>query len=434
MSINASHSKHLFAIVATGLLFPPFLVHYLKPQNVFVVRRSVFAMLGVIYGFTLKLGPNADGTRHFERAELYYSGMTLKTFIVELGQIFSLQGTRAQVFDPFVHLISYLTGSVLGAPSLFFPVVGLIFGWYFGGAVLLAVERFHIKSVNYVILFFLTLLLFLRGINEIQAVRMWTAMWMMLFAIMYWSKTRNATALFAFLMAPLVHFSYFIICPVAAAFWFLRRRRQALAITFFVTTAISLPINITEFGTVESTGLFETRSSYIVDQDTGSAIVDARNNPMPSGAWYARYIRLGGIDYAFTLFAATLIVSGFYSKVRGWRAHIISIGIGLMVFSNLAAFVPALAGRSNLIAGNILLLGFIAARLSAMEHGRTFVKRPEIYKLGIHLSMLALLPVLLFALSSNTEGVSYLMVTAPLAAIAFPEINMSIKELVNWLI
>ena len=418
----------------SGLLFPPLLIPYLRQHNPFFLRRSVFAILGVIYGLTLKLGPNADGTRHFERAELYYSGMTLKTFLVELGQIFSLQGTRAQVFDPFIHLISYLTASVLGAPYLFFPVVGLILGWYFGGAVLLAIEKIDVKRLNYVILFFLTLLLFLRGINEIQAVRMWTAMWMMLFAIMYWSKTRKPTALFAFSLAPFVHFSYFIICPVVLALWLLRRRRQWLAIAFFVTSAVSLPISITEFGTVESTGLFETRSGYIADQDTGSATVDARNTPMPSVAWYAKYIRLGGIDYAFTIFAAMLIISGFYGKTQGWRSHVISIGIGLMIFSNLSAFVPALAGRTNLIAGNILLLGFISTRLFAMDGGRPFVRRPDIYKFGIHVSILALLPVLLYSLSSNTEGVSYLMITSPLAAIFLPEINMSIKELVNWLI
>ena len=432
--VNRAMAKRLVATVATGLIFPPLLLKFIVTTQPFLVRRTAFGMAGVVYGLTLKLGPTADGTRHLEKASYFYEGMSFSTFLGQLLSILRLEGTPGGVYDPFVHFVSYVSTGLLGAPSLFFPIIGWVFGWYFGGAVLLALRRFRWENVNYVLGFFIVVLLFLRGLNEIQAVRMWTAMWLAVYSTLAWSDSKKVSALIPFFLAPLVHFSFLIICPAIALAWLFRRRRWAVSLAFLATSIVSVPLQMTGFGAIEDTALFESRSSYITDRASTSSSERTQQSAGSSGSWYLRFVRSGGIDLAFSLLAVVLIASGFYRMADGSPRDLLSVGIGLMVFSNLVVFAPALASRTNFIAATFLLLGFISARLVAAERKKSFTDNPGLYKYGINIATVALLPILLYSLSSNTEGISYLIFFTPGVALLFPDMNMSIKEFILFLL
>ena len=205
--VSVNRSSLIGQITIASILSPVALVFIAVTVRSHAFKRVAITMLCTAYAVTMKVGALSDGTRHSERLDWHYAGLDFQSFMEELWTILTFQYNPSGVQDVFMHVLSYFTASILNWPELFFPIVGAFFGWFFAGSLLIALKDFDIRKANYVLLYFVVLLVMMRGINQIQAVRMWTGMWLLIYGVMAYLQTRRPIHLLQAMAAPLIHIS-----------------------------------------------------------------------------------------------------------------------------------------------------------------------------------------------------------------------------------
>ena len=62
------------------------------------------------------IGGNADGVDHLSAVYMHYVGLSFDQFVSESWEILLFKQTELHTVDIFKHVVSYLTGGVLGIP------------------------------------------------------------------------------------------------------------------------------------------------------------------------------------------------------------------------------------------------------------------------------------------------------------------------------
>lgn len=394
----------------------------------FTIKRIGITMFCVAYSMTMLLGPSTDGTKHLLRAEYFFTGMSFGEFLQGLVQIFTFEGNRAGMFDPFIHCISYISFGVFDSQFLFFPLVALVYGWFFSGSILIALRSVRLRNISYSLAFMIALAILLRGIQDIQAVRMWTAMWMCVYGVLRYCETRSVKSLVPIFLAPLVHFSFLIIAPLTLIILFFRKRRKLIAWTFLATAVFSVNVTGVDPDSFDRNALLESRQGYFKSEE------DMRSRPSfgemaQTTSWHNAATRTGIPRIGYSILAATILLSGFLAKGRKEDVDILMVGIALLAFSNISFGLPALSGRVTLYATTLILLGYIMARTNRVKTQRR-LKYPLAYLVGVNMSILFMLPMLLFSLSTITHYFSAYMFVLPWFVVLESGANLTVKEFV----
>lgn len=417
-----------------GLIFPPVLLVDAIRVSSFSAKRWAITLFAVLYGSTIYLTEAHDGYRHLQAVSDYYIGLSFEQFVIDLWNILTFQINESGTKDLYRHLLSFLVGTILQAPWLYFPIVAFVYGWFFSGAILIVLRNFKLSKANYIVVGFVAVFLLTRNLEGINTVRTWTGMWILIYAALQYFETREKKYLVLLALPPFIHVAYFLMALPAYAYFILGNRDTLYAALFVlssITTFVS-PGDITN--QLERTELgAQSVQSYFIDERP-NALAEIESRQGEGLRWY-RVLQEAKIErWALNVLLYALIGSGAsLFLIKGTARRIFNIGLLTLVLSNSTWFLFAVSNRTALIGMVCVLAGFLMARLDPTT-GWRFGQLPAVYKLGVHLSLLMFLPFLIYSGSHFIDYVSFFLIAAPFIVWWDDSLNMSIKEGLRWLL
>ena len=371
-----------------------------------------------------------DGTRHLENVYEHYVGLSFVQFIDEIGDILLFRYNPELKGDLYIHVVSYLTGGLLGLPGLFFVVIAFVFGYFFAGSMFRLFQIFPTYKRS--ILFFNLAVVFilLMNIEKVNQIRTGTGLWILFYAFLSYQYTSKKKYLWLMLAPPLVHFGYFIMALPAWGVVWAGNRKMIYAALFFISFSTTLIAPQQATNQLSVTSLGERRvQAYEVEEQIG---VDDRLENTKQLNWYARYGESGIVSWAVIVMAASFIIFGTYTKYMNIvESCLFSAGLLTKVLSNSTWFLYALTNRSDTIA---IIFIMAALLLFWQRYYMNDIKLP----IGkIHYSILAvcgfiLAPYIIFKTAELIQVVNIFMFFAPFIPWFSEDFQISIREFLGY--
>ena len=394
-----------------------------------------------MYGATIAIrydptGQGADGVRHLLLVYDHYVGMTFAIFLSDVWYLLTFQeASDPGIRDVYKHLVSYLVGSVIGQPQLFFTVIAFVYGYFFTGSLLEIFRHVKWRHLNYVVIGFAAMLFLVKNIEGVNTVRTWTGLWVLVYACLRYYDTKKARYALMMLLPPFIHFGYFMmILPAFAVLIFGNYSRLYAGI--FVLSSLATVINPGDIVDVVSTterGASAVASYYVEDEMTfGQRRAFAESI---GGRWWNQFRFLGIQKWALNVLIYTLLASGVYFSLMTYRQKsLFSVGLLTLAFSNATWFLFAVSNRSWLIGCVFILAAFVMARTDSRTGNKLVSMAPRFYKWGVNFSLLLFVPFFLYNLSTILDYPSAFMFVAPFLVWIDPDLNMSIKYVLQVLL
>jgi len=428
-------------IVLASILAPIFLLFAAWRTRSRRFCHWVLTAFVTMYGATISIrydptGAGADGVRHLLVVYEHYVGMSLATFMSDIWHILTFQeASHFGIRDLYKHLISYFVGGVLGQPQLFFTVVAFVYGYFFTGSMIEILRHVKWRKLNYLILGFVAMFFLVKNIEGVNTVRTWTGMWLLVYACLRYYDTGNKKYAMLMFLPPFIHFGYFMMVLPALAVLFLGSRPKAYAILFIASSATTIinPGDIAEVVSTTERGAQAVSSYFVEEQMTLAERAEWATNL--EGRWYRDFQFLGIQKWALNFLIYTLIAAGIYSSVMSYRQKsLFSVGLLTLALSNSTWFLYAVSNRSWVIGCVFILASFIMSRTDPITAPKLLRAAPGYYTWGLHFSLFLFVPYFLYNLSVATDFVSVFMFVAPFLVWINPEMNMSIKYLLQLLL
>lgn len=422
----------LAGIIAAGLVLPPLLLAELWGERSEKYKQWVITAFFVVFGATMVIG-FGDAYRHLLRVEHLYAQMSFAAFVDDLWRMLSFRLTESDAREPYIHVLSYFFGGVIGLPQFFFPFVAGVYGYFFGGSILHVLRHFKLSKTNYVLLGLVIIFVLMQSLEGVQTVRTWTGAWVLVYACLKYHESRSLKYLLLMFIPPFIHFGLWMMA-IPAWLVLIFGSRPVLYSTLLVLStftnfipadAVTDQIARTERGE-QAVGAYRKDEQAIAMEEL-QAHRETTN-------FYNAYRRAGIQRWAPTVLALVLIATGLYQTgMTPYQRRILSIGIATLAFSNLTWFLFAVHNRTLIIANLFILAAFLMARYDPKTAPR-FRGLPPYYQWGLHLAVLLYIPVIMFNVSVSFDRLSAFMFAVPMLVFFDPELNTSMKDFLNFLL
>lgn len=395
-------------------------------------------LMSFLYGLTIELGEDMDGVRHVERVAEHYSNLSLGQFIHETYSIGTLSGETGYVSDLYIHFISYIAAFFGGGKMVFFGLVGLIYGYFFFKSVHKIFERVNlIDNISYVLL---ALLFLWKGLEGMNTVRTWTALWVNFYFVFRYIETGKKHYMFLSFTSVLIHFSFLIFTiPLIVGKIFKFNLKVALLILIvslgfrFISTSSNL-LNLN----IPAIGLLETKMKVYALEDEEDVM--RYSSRVETGKEAANFYKgyYNDLTGAFTCVSLSLLLffglkekHKIFLDNKNVEIYQLGVFIGVLLWSigNFLDFVPAVFNRGITVAGifniTVLLINWPTIKKWTILH---FVKLKSTYSL-------LLLPttVIVFVYKgSSLLGFMSMSLLAPLCLLPITYDVGSIRELIKF--
>ena len=404
-------------------------------------RHWLLTAFVTMYGATIAIrydptGQGSDGVRHLLLVYDHYVGMSFAQFAEDLWYVLTLQdASHPAIRDPYKHLVSYFVGGVLGQPQFFFTVIAFVYGYFFTGSLLEIFRHVQWRHFNYVILGLAAMLFLVKNIEGVNTVRTWTGLWVLVYACLRYYDTKKARYALMMLLPPFIHFGYFVMVLPALAVLVLGNKPRVYAVIFMlssVTTFIN-PGDIVDIVSTTERGAEAVAGYYVEEEATFEDRLAYAQNV--GGRWWNQFRFLGIQKWALNILIYTLLAAGVYFSLMSYRQKsLFSVGLITLALSNSTWFFFAVSNRSWLIGCVFILASFIMTRTHPHTGPGLIKQAPPYYKWGVNSSLLLFFPFFLYNLSTILDYPSVFMFVAPFVVWLEPEMNMSIKYLLQVLL
>lgn len=375
------------------------------------------------FGFLYHYGGSGDGTFHYENAKNLYSDVGLFEFFKECWNIIIQQPSGP--VDLYIHFLYFLSSSVLQWPGSLHLWAGIVLGYIIGKTFLLLDFDIKLDKDNKTNLFFLFVLVGIHLIFPLNAIRIGTAMWLALFAIIGYAKTKRLKYVLILGLTLTIHLAYaLILVPVISAF-FLKRSKVVVVALF----AMSFGFQLTSFDAtayLPKTETAEKKAGYIMDKETRQEIGESTGQKRSSLNIYAA---LGPSLYQqFGIFVLILVFIPLYLKtpISHPVSFVMTVVLLTYAFSNVVVFMPSLVGRVQ----NLGTVAFLAAGFMwKMSEVRQLTKSwySSIIK-SSHYYLLAASFFYLLAITSHILDITSVYFLALPIFSEYQEADMTIRE------
>jgi len=396
-------------------------------------RHWLLTFFVVIYGASITiaydpLGIGPDGVGHLLRVYTHYVDLGFDQFLSELWLILTLRPPITTNDDVYIHVLSYFTGGLLGEPRFFFPIVALVYGYFFTGSMLEVFKHFKLRPRGYIFLAFAFLFVLVKNIEGVNTVRTWTGMWILVYACLRYYSTKQLRYVVLMFVPPLIHIAYLVLALPTWLVLLLGNKKRAFALIFVASS-------FTTFVNPGSVAEVLSGSELGADKVRGYYIEEARDTSREKGeriwAWFEKF---GLQKWAVNILIYTLLLKNVYFRAMNrYQATLFSIGLLTLALSNSTWYFYAVSNRSWIVG----LVFILAAYLSAMQRPETNDRIPgsdPLYIAGLHASLLLFIPYVLYNLSTLLDFPSVFIIGLPFLALLAPESNMSLKEAAKWLL
>lgn len=417
------------------------LIYGIRSGSKTYIRWSIFVFI-VLYGsvFTIpmfggEIGEHkgADGARHWNRVYGHYSNLDFSIWWEELIAIMSFAPMRTTNDDPFIHIISYVTGTIFGSPGLFFVAVAIVYGYFCSGALVKILSYVDWKSKfnkNY-LYFFLLIFVLWKAPSDMQTVRTWTGMWVLIYAVISYYETKNKKYLLLAFVPPFIHVAYL---AMALPVWFVMFSGFRNPKVYFIIFIFSMLVS----GITEQTGVLDNISktelgasktkAYYVDNERSEVMEKGLEKKTSATNFYKTYeqylihfkVLSGLIIYLFIL-----INKEEFTKFEN---TLFSYGLAMAAFANFFTAIFALHNRSWSIAG-IFILALLVIFISKKDLGRNKITSLKV-KFPLFLFAVAFIPLLVFFISSFLNFTSFNVLILPIISWIEPEVSTSLRDVI----
>jgi len=430
------HQKEDIKYHLIVFLFSPVLglVYSLKTKSKVVIRWSIFAFVA-IYGSLFHPSFLGDGKRHWQNVYDHYQYLDFATWWEELIAILSFASRSTTKDDVYIHTLSYVIGGLLNAPGLFFVCVAIVYAYFYSGFLVKALSFVNWES-NYnkfFFYFFLILLLLWKQPYDMQTVRSWTAMWVLLYCIISYQESKHWKYLVLVLTVPLFHIGFTAIAfPLWVVLYSGYRNPKIYFYIFIISMFSSNFLESTNFINLVSSsselGKNKTDAYYTSSEEKDDKAEDFLESKEKS-TFYTQYAAKN--YHKYTLTAIIIFIYIFFSK-RGFgeiENALFSYGLAMASFSNFFISIFAIHNRGWITAG-VLILTLMVIFLSKQNLRNlsfSFIK----VRLPLTLMIFAISPYILYCLSNFVRFTSpYIFLMPPVAWIN-EDAAMGLRQLIG---
>lgn len=436
---KADWTKRIGFILISSITFPVLLLWQAWKTSSFTYKHWLATAFVTVYGSTIAiaydpLGIGADGVRHLLHVYVHYVGLGFPQFLQELGQIIALQENASPSRDAYKHVLSYIAGGVLGVPELFFPMVAFIYGYFFTGSLLIVFRNFGATRLTYVFVGFAVLFFLAKNIEGVNTVRTWTGMWILVYACLKYYETKRLRYALLMFVPPFIHFGYFMMAIPAWLVLAVGNWPRFFAVLFVLSsfTTFLNPGTVTEIVSATELGERATHSYFREEVRSREEILE-RGAERGQRIW--RTLNQFGLHkWALNVLVFSLLIGNVYSTIMTkYQKTLFSIGLLTVTFSNATWYLYALSNRSWLVGAVFILAAYLITRQDPLT-SRKLPNALPIYKYGINIALVLFFPWFLFQLSVILDFPSVFLLALPFLVWLSPEINMSVKDALRWLL
>lgn len=392
------------------------------------IKRWTLILFITIFGSVIRINEGQDGFRHQQRVEEHYTDLSFQEFAVELYRIVTLQGNETTEEEPYMHVLSYFTGAVIGLPGLFFTFVAFIYAYFFAGSIFRLFRVF--PKFRYSQLFFGFGMVFLlwKGLEGINTVRTWTGMWVLFYACLSYYQTGRKKYLLLMFVPPLIHIGYAVMALPAWGVLVLGTRKWLYAGLFFLSFGATIVNPGNAVSLIQTTAVGQTKvNEYYVDKEITA---EETLQSVQGSKWYLKLFRIGAQNWAMAGVAGILILFGAYFRhMTPLESKLFSIGLLTKVLANSTWFLYTVADRSEVVAGT-----FILAALLLMWQRGYFQQRRKIMgyqKMALTVALLLFAPFVIYRIADLIYFISVFVLVTPFVPWFNEELNLSIRQTIG---
>ena len=390
-----------------------------------------FGMIGSLYIYS----DGNDGFKHRFLVEQNYIGMSFNEFLSQSYEILTFNAGEGTT-DFYLHILSFIAGSIFNIPELLHVLAGLILGYFYTKSVLLIIGDNVQQKKNYILMGLIVLLLLIKSITALNSIRMWTGMWVLFYGTYGWAKTKNIKYFIAILFSMIVHFSYVVIIIPVAISYLIRERKRLLVLIYIISFFTSFGFSYFE-SFVPKSELFESKQEqYAIDSEEKAERFEKRyEDAKVINSNKSFYSASGQENYVnYSIVGLTILMLFFYLKKESDKNFIflISVGAGLYAFSNVVAFSPSLQGRTKVIAATFLLAAAIQLYYTLYRY-RLSVNARKRFDFGLICFLLSSITMVLYQISFILQGFSFFLLMFPELSWLLGDNDFSLRKALDFL-
>lgn len=405
----------------------------LKNEKALVFFGTLFfGLVGSVFVYM----EGTDGYSHLMNAKQYYTEMSFAEFFRKAYEVITFSSTEV-VSDIYLHIISYISTSVLRNPALIHVFTGLVLGYFFTKSVILVLKG-NLKTKKSTILTgLIVLFLLIKSIEALNSIRMWTGMWVLFYGSYSYAITKKKKYFFVILFSVFIHFSYLVILiPVVLVYTF-QRQKKIIFLLYIISFFSSVGFSFFE-SYIPDSKLFEKRqSTYTIDSEEKVERFQEDNDDYKAEISKSNFYKaLGQSTYVnYSIVGLSFILLLFYFKKEADRNldFLISVGIGLYSFANFVAFTPELHGRSKIIACTFILAAAIHLQFTIKKYGLS-QKNIKIVNKGFAVFLISAVPIFLLQISDIMFNISFFIFLFPEISWILGDDDYSIRKMIGLII
>jgi len=437
MAIEKENYKYHFILYLISPVLG--LIYGLKSGSKTYIRWTIY-IFTVIFGSLLTFGvmggergkkTGADGAIQLNHVYDDYQYKDFSWFWEQMLEIFTLSG-KAEFAEPYGHILAFIFGSFLNSPGSFFVGVALVYGYFFSGSLvkLLSYVDWNSNYNRFYFFSFLAMMVMWVNLKDMNTVRTWTGMWVLIYAVMSYYETKHKKYLLLAFVPPFIHIGFSAMCiPVWIVLFSGYRNPKLYFIIFILSTLFS---GVTQqsgvYEDVASTSELASRkvSAYSMDEDKIEKIETNRNER--SSNFYKMYEKYGMQNYVLTglvIFIFLFLRQIGFSKIEN---TLFSYGLALASFANFTSFISALHARTWTIAA-VFIMTLVVVFLSKNNFRNTHFAFMKV-KLPLTIFTLLFIPYFLLKISMFLNIGSVFLFFTPFFSWINPEIGISIRDFI----
>jgi hypothetical protein len=431
--MDKKQKGYLFLLFFASPLLGLINLFKVKEEKVLVSFGTLFfGLLGSAFVYI----KGTDGNSHLMNARRFYADMSLGDFFTKAYEVLTFSSTEGST-DLYLHIISFLSTSILQSPSLIHVFSGMVLGYFFTKSVLLVLKNNLQTKKKYILLGFIALFLLIKSIGALNSIRMWTGMWVLFYGSYSYAIKKEVKYLYVIGFAILVHFSYFIILIPVVISYLMQKKKILLtsiyAISFFTTLGFSV-----FQAYLPQSDLLEKKQKYnVIDSKEKAKLFATTAEEAKEANANLNFYKASGETnyYNYSIVGLTFLLLLFYlpRKMDASFNFLISLGIGLYTFANLVSFSPSLQGRAKTIAATFILAAAIHLQLTIKNY-HISQKNKRFMNYGFVFFLISAIPMFLFQISEIMFNFSFFLLLFPQISWLLGDQDYSIRSIIGLLI
>lgn len=364
-----------------------------------------------------------------------YMDMTLETFFETTWKILTFQRIDGTKGDLFIHVLSFVVGPLLKAPSLFFVIVSFIYGYFFSSSIILVARHITKTKRSRLLLLIFALFVIWKNLEGINTVRTWTGLWILFYGAIHYYIFKKIRYIIFMFIPPFVHFSYFLMAIPA---WLVLFFQWMPSRIYFAIYMLSLGFSFNASKAVEyveTTELGASRRQYILDSKN-SKMIEKRegiSEKRKKSVWYLKLNEEGIHKIGILIIIIALFSLGLPAKYNDYEFKLLNIGMLNMAMANYLSFIFAVYSRSHII-GELFVMGFLviflAKRLNENNHTIQF----NLFQKIVWIALIFIIPFVFYKIAELIYLLSIFLVAFPFLTWLDGSINISIREVLSKLL